>query len=62
MYQGLFLSVFLGVSLHRLFGVPSPVNHVSSCCVSMVRRLLVMAGVMMFGRFPVVSGSMCKMF
>src|ERR1700730_274890 len=43
----LFFTVLFGVSLHRLFGVPSGMNHVAPGCVSMVCRLLVMSGLMM---------------
>ena len=46
----LFLAVLLGVSLHCLFGVPSGVNNMSPRCVSMVRRLLMTSGLVMFGR------------
>jgi hypothetical protein len=54
--------VFLGVSLHRLFSVPSSMNDVSPRCMSMVRRLLVKSALVMFGSLPVVAGSMCQMF
>ena len=51
----LFYTVLFGVSLHRLFGVPSGMNHVAPGCVSMVCRLFMMSGVMMLGSFPVVA-------
>ena len=54
--------MLFGVSLHRLFGVPSSMNHVTSRCVSMVCRLLVMSGLVMLGRFPVVAGGVREMF
>jgi hypothetical protein len=58
----LFFTVLFGVSLHRLFGVPSGMNHVAPGCVSMVCRVLVMSGLMMLGRFPVVASGMRQMF
>jgi hypothetical protein len=60
--QELFFAVLFGVSLHRLFGVPSSMNHVTPRCVSMVCRLLVMSGLMMLGRFTVVASGMRQMF
>jgi hypothetical protein len=54
--------MLVSVSLHCLFSVPSAMNDVSPRCVSMVRRLLVMSGLVMFGRLPVMAGGMCKMF
>jgi len=54
--------VRLSVSLHCLFGVPSTMKDVSPRYVSMVRRLLVKPGLVMFGRLPVVVGGVCKMF
>jgi hypothetical protein len=59
---GLFLAVLLRMSLHCLFSMPPGMDHVASSGVSMVRRLFVKAGLVMFRRFPVVPGSMCKMF
>ena len=50
------------MGFHRLFGVPSGMNHVAPGCVSMVCRLLVMSGLMMLGRFPVVASGMRQMF
>ena len=58
----LFFSVFLGVSLYCLFCVSSGVNGVSPRCVSVVRRLFVKSGLVVFGRLAVVAGSVCKMF
>jgi len=40
--------VFLSVSSHCLFSVPSSVNGVGPRCVSMVRRLFVMSGLVVF--------------
>ena len=54
--------MFLGVSLHGFFRVPSSVNGVRSRCVSVVRRLFVKSGLVVFGRLAVVAGSVCKMF
>ncbi len=48
--------------LRGFFSVPFGVNHVSARCVSMVRCLLVMAGLVMFGCFFVVESGMCMMF
>ena len=59
---GLFLAVLLRVSLHCLFSMPSGMNHVAPCGVSMVCRLFVISGVVMLGGFPVVVGGMRKMF
>ena len=59
---GLFLAVLLRVSLHCLFSMPSGMNHVAPCSVSMVCRLFVISGVVMLGGFPVVVGGMRKMF
>jgi len=35
-------------------------NNVSPRYMSMVRRLLVKSGLVMFGRFPVVTSGVCK--
>lgn len=51
----LFLAMLLGMSLCCLFSVPSGVKLVGSRCVCMVCRLLVNSGLVMFGRFRVVS-------
>jgi hypothetical protein len=58
----LFLAVLFGVSYHRVFSVSSGVNRVASRGVGMVCRLFVMSGVVMLGRFSVVTGGMRKMF
>jgi|HubBroStandDraft_4_1064222.scaffolds.fasta_scaffold483856_1 hypothetical protein len=58
----LFFAVLFGVSLHGLFSVPSGVNHVAPRCMSMVCGLLVIPGLVMLGRFPVVASGMCQMF
>jgi hypothetical protein len=60
--QELFFAVLFGVSLHRLFGVSSGMNHVAPRCMSMVCRLLVMSGFVMLGRFPVMASGMRQMF
>ena len=54
--------MLFGVSLHRLFGVPSGMNHVAPRCVSMVCRLFVMSGLVVLSRFPVVASGMRQMF
>jgi hypothetical protein len=58
----LFLAVLLGVSHHSLFGMLRSVNNVASRGVGMVCRLFVLSGVMMFGGFPVMAGSMRQVF
>jgi hypothetical protein len=42
--------------------MPSGVQGVSPRCVSMVRRLFMMSGLVMFSRLGVVVGSVCMMF
>ena len=54
--------MFLGVSLHCLFSVPSAVNNMGPRCMSMVCRLLVISGLMMLGGLPVVAGGVGEMF
>ena len=54
--------MFLGVSLHCLFSMPSSVNGVRPRCVSMVRCLFVMSGLVVFRRLRMVVGGVCKMF
>jgi hypothetical protein len=54
--------VLLGVSLCCLFRVPSGMNRVGPRCVRVVCRLLMMSGIVMLGRFPVVAGGMRVMF
>ena len=50
------------MSLHRLFSMPSSTNYVTPRGMSVVCRLFVMSGLVMFGGFPVVVGGMRKMF
>jgi hypothetical protein len=57
----LFFFVLLGVGLHCLFRMPSGMNGVSPRGVSMVRRLFVKSGLVMFGRLSVMTGGVCKM-
>ena len=52
----------LRVSLDCLFSVLSGMNHMAPRGVSVVCRLFVMSGLVMFGGFPVVVGGMRKMF
>ena len=54
--------MLFGVSLHRLFSVPSGVSRVAPRCMSMVCGLLVISGLVMLGRFPVVASGMRQMF
>jgi hypothetical protein len=58
----LFLAILLGVNLCCLLSVPSGVKLVGSRYVRMMCRFLVMSGLMMLGRFPVVSGGVRAMF
>jgi hypothetical protein len=58
----LFCAVFFEMSLYRLFRVSSAENYVAPSYVSMVCRLLVTPGLVMFGRFPVVASGMGQMF
>ena len=51
----LFLAVLLSTSLRCLLSVPSGVKLVGSRCVCMVGRLFVKSGLVMLGRFRVVS-------
>jgi len=60
--QELFLAMLICVSHHSLFGMLRSVNHVAPRGVSMVRRLFVLPGFMMFGGFPVMAGGMCQVF
>jgi hypothetical protein len=55
-------AVILGVSLHGLFFVIAGVGGVPPSRVSMVGGLLMTPGLMMLGRFAVVTSSMCVMF
>ena len=59
---GVISSVFFSVSLHCLFSMSSSVNGVSPRCVSMVRCLFVMSGLVVFRRLRVVVGGVRKMF
>lgn len=59
---GLFHAMLLGVGFRCFFSMPSGVISVGIRCVSMVRRLLVISGLVMLGRFSVVPGSMRGMF
>jgi hypothetical protein len=58
----LVFSVFLGVSLPRLFGVLSRLNGVARCRVSMMGRFFLLPTVMMLGRFTVMAACMRVMF
>ena len=58
----LFLTVLLNVGLSSVLGMFTSMNSVGPRQVSMMRRLFVMAGFVMFRRFTVMSGSMCVMF
>jgi hypothetical protein len=51
----------LDVTLGRLFGVPGGVRVMSLSQVRVMRRLFVIAGLMMFGGFAVMVGSMIVM-
>ena len=50
----------LSVSLPRLLNVPSGVNDVSMRNFIMVRRPLVISGLVVFSRLPVVVGGLGK--
>ena len=54
--------MFLGVSLHCLFSMPSAMNYVAPRGVSVVRGLFVMSGIVVLGGLFVVVGGMFKMF
>jgi uncharacterized membrane protein len=58
----LFLAVLLGVHLRCLLSVPMGVKLVGARCEGMMCRFLVMSGLIMLGRFPVVSGGVRAMF
>ena len=58
----LFFAMFFGVSHHSIFGVLSGVNYVASRSMSMVGRLFVLSGIVMFGGFPVVTSGVRQMF
>jgi hypothetical protein len=59
---GLFLAVFLHMRLAGFLRMISGVKRVATGCVSMMGRFLVMAAIVMFGRFVVMTGSMFMMF
>jgi hypothetical protein len=54
--------VFFVVGLYRLFSVTSRMNHMCPRYVGMVRRFLVMSGLVVLGCFPMMTGSVGKMF
>jgi hypothetical protein len=60
--SGLFLAVLVGMSLHGLFSMPSAMNYVAPRGVSVVRRLFVMSGIVVFGGLLVVMGGMLEVF
>jgi hypothetical protein len=57
-----FLPVCLSVSLRSLLSVPSSVNLMSPPYDSVVRALLVISGLVVFGRLPEVAGGLGEMF
>ena len=59
---GLFLTVFLGVSLGGFFTVVSRVRCVSPRRVGVVCALLMMSGVVVLGRFTVMVSSVRMVF
>ena len=59
---GLLLAVLFGMSLHGLFSMPSAMNYVAPRGVSMVCRLFVVSGIVVFGGLLVVTGGMFEMF
>ena len=50
------------MSHHSVFGVLSGVNYVAPRGVSMVCRLFVLSGIVMFGGLPVVTSGVRQMF
>jgi len=60
--RGLFLAVLFGMSLHGLFSMPSAMNYVAPRGVSVMCRLFVMSGIVVFGGFLVVTGGMLEVF
>jgi hypothetical protein len=54
--------VLFGVRLRCLFGMSSGMNDMSPRRMSMVSRLLVISGLMMFGGFCVVACGVGKIF
>ena len=59
---GLFLAVLFGMSLHGLFSMSSAMNYVARRGVSVVCRLFVMSGIVVFGGLLVVMGGMLEVF
>jgi hypothetical protein len=59
---GLFLAVLFGMSLHGLFSMPPAMNYVAPRGVSVMCRLFVMSGIVVFGGFLVVTGGMLEVF
>jgi hypothetical protein len=59
---GLFLAVLFGMGLHGLFSMPSAMNYVTSRGVSVVCRLFVMSGIVVFGGLLMVMGGMLEVF
>jgi len=60
--EALFIPVVLSVSLPCLLSVPSGVIDVSMRDIIVVRRPLVISGIVVFSRLPVVVGGMCVVF
>ena len=50
------------VGLHRLFSVTSRMDHMCPRYVAMVRSFLVVSSLVVLGCFPMVTGSVSKMF
>ncbi len=53
--------MFLGVIFRRLLRVVRGMGMMTLCYLCMVRRLFMIAGFVMFGSFPVVSGRVLMM-
>jgi hypothetical protein len=58
----LFFAMLLRVRDRCLFRMPSGVNGVRSSGVSVMGGLLMMSGLVMLSRFPVMPGSVREMF
>jgi hypothetical protein len=56
------LAVLFVVLFHRLFSVTSRMDYMRPRYMSMVRRFLVMPGLVVLGRFTMMTGSLGKMF
>ena len=54
--------MLFGMSLHALFSMPSAMNYVAPRGVSVMCRLFVMSGIVVFGGFLVVTGGMLEVF